>query len=108
MPPLNKMDLPEERNSGVWGRLTRRVGINRPLAWAVGLSVGLFLFLIWLPPYVRIYFWQRIQTQPILASMIVGFGLLALSLLWSPVSAWTPGPFSSSTYAVAVRPGWIC
>ena len=77
------MDLPEERNSGVWGRLTHWVGINRPLAWVVVISVGLLLFLILLPPYVRVYFWQRVQAQPILASMTLGFGLLALSLLWS-------------------------
>ena len=47
------------------------------------ISVGLLLFLILLPPYVRVYFWQRVQAQPILASMTLGFGLLALSLLWS-------------------------
>lgn len=65
--------------------------LNRPLAWAVGLALGLLIFLLWLPPGVRIYFWQRLLAQPILASMTVGFGLLALSLLWSTgqrVDAW--------------------
>ena len=38
------------------------------------------------------FFWHRLQAQPILASMIMGFSLLTLSLLWSTgqrMDAWT-------------------
>lgn len=92
MPPPDDMRLPGDQNPGAWRRLTLWVGLNRPLAWLVALTAGLLLFLAWLPPYVRMFFWHRLQAQPILASMIVGFSLLTLSLLWSTgqrMDAWT-------------------
>ncbi|MFZ1509514.1 MAG: phosphatase PAP2 family protein [Anaerolineae bacterium] len=92
MQPLDDMRLPGDQNPGAWRRLTLWVGLNRPLAWLVALTAGLLLFLAWLPPYVRMFFWHRLQAQPILASMIVGFSLLTLSLLWSTgqrMDAWT-------------------
>ena len=65
---------------------------NRPLIWLVALATSLVLFLAWLPPYARLYFWHGLQAQALLASMTFGFGLLALSLLWSAgqrMDAWT-------------------
>ena len=92
MQPPDERRLPGAQNVGAWGRLTLWVSLNRPLAWLVGLTAGLILFLAWLPPYVRMFFWHGLQAQPILASMTLGFSLLALSLLWSTgqrVDAWT-------------------
>jgi membrane-associated phospholipid phosphatase len=91
MQPPDEMRLPGAQHRGTRGRLTPWVRRNRPLAWLVGLTAGLVLFLAWLPSTVRIYFWQRLQAHPVLASMILGFSLLALSLLWSAgqrVDAW--------------------
>ena len=59
------------------------MSLNRPFAWLVGITAGLILFLAWLPSTVRLFFWHRLQAQPVLASMTLGFSLLALSLLWS-------------------------
>ncbi|MFZ2519921.1 MAG: hypothetical protein WA089_14580, partial [Anaerolineae bacterium] len=67
MPPPDDMRLPGDQNPGAWRRLTLWVGLNRPLAWLVALTAGLLLFLAWLPPYVRMFFWHRLQAQPILA-----------------------------------------
>jgi len=92
MQPPDEMRLPGAQNVGAWGRLTLWVSLNRPLAWLVGLTAGLILFLAWLPPYVRMFFWHGLQAQPILASMTLGFSLLALSLLWSTgqrMDTWT-------------------
>ena len=92
MQPPDEMRLPGTQNVGAWGRLTLWVSLNRPLAWLVGLTAGLILFLAWLPPYVRMFFWHGLQAQPILASMTLGFSLLALSLLWSTgqrMDTWT-------------------
>jgi membrane-associated phospholipid phosphatase len=83
MHPPDEMRLPVAQHPGAWRRLILRVRRNRPLAWLVGLTAGLLLFLAWLPVYVRMFFWRGLQAQPILASMILGFSLLALSLLWS-------------------------
>jgi len=91
MQPPDEIRLPVAQQRGAWAHLTLWVRRNRPLAWLVALTAGLTLFLTWLPSYVRIYFWRRLQAQPVLASMILGFSLLALSLLWSAgqrVDAW--------------------
>ena len=77
---------------GSWARLALWVSHNRPLVWLVALTSALVLFLAWLPAYVRLYFWHGLQAQAVLASMTFGFGLLALSLLWSAgqrMDAWT-------------------
>ena len=92
MQPPDEMRLPGDQNPGAWGRLTLWVSLNRPLAWLVGLTAGLVLFLAWLPAYVRMFFWHGLQAQAVLASMTLGFSLLALSLLWSAgqrMDAWT-------------------
>lgn len=91
MQPPNEMRLPRDEIPGAWARLTLWVSLNRPLAWLVGLTAGLVLFLAWLPSYVRMFFWHGLQAQGTLASMTFGFGLLALSLVWSAgqrVDAW--------------------
>ena len=91
MQPLDEIPLPAVQHYRAWGRLTLWVSLNRPLAWLVGLTAGLVLFLAWLPSYVRMFFWHGLQAQPVLASMTLGFSLLALSLLWSAgqrVDAW--------------------
>jgi membrane-associated phospholipid phosphatase len=88
----DEMRLPGEQRLGAWARLTLWVSLNRPFVWLVGLTAGLALFLAWLPAYVRMFFWHGLQAQPALASMILGFSLLALSLLWSAgqrIDAWT-------------------
>ena len=58
----------------------------------MGLTIGLVLFLVWVPPYVQSFFWISLQANALLASMTLGFGLLALSLLWSTgqqLDSWT-------------------
>ncbi len=92
MQPPDETRLPGAQNPGAWGRLILWVRLNRPFIWLVGLTAGLVLFLAWLPAYVRMFFWHGLQAQPILASMTLGFSLLALSLLWSTgqrIDAWT-------------------
>jgi len=92
MQPSDETPLPGAQDLGAWRRLILWVRLNRPLAWLVGLTAGLVLFLAWLPAYVRVFFWRGLQAQPILASMTLGFSLLALSLLWSTgqrIDTWT-------------------
>jgi membrane-associated phospholipid phosphatase len=83
MQPRDEMCLPGAQHPGAWGRVTLWASLNRPFAWLVGLTAGLVLFLAWLPSDVRLFFWHGLLAQPILASMTLGFSLLALSLLWS-------------------------
>ena len=88
----NEILLPEAQQPGAWGRLTRWARQNRPLVWLVVIAIGLALFLVWMPPFVRMLFWTGLQANALLAGMVAGFGLLALSLLWSAgqqLDSWT-------------------
>ena len=72
-------------------RLTLFVSRNRPIAWLVGLTAGLVVFLALLPPYVWILFWHGLQTHRTLTIMLLIFSLLAISLVWSTgqrIDAW--------------------
>ncbi len=83
MQPLDEARLDREETVGLWGRLALWMRRNRALAWLVALTAGLVLFLTWLPASVRMFFWRGLQSHAVLASMILGFGLLALSLTWA-------------------------
>jgi membrane-associated phospholipid phosphatase len=82
---------PEVEVFGVWGRLTLWVSHHRPIARLVSLTAGLVVFLVFLPPYMRIAFWGSLRSHIILASMLLVFSLLAISLVWSTgqqIDAW--------------------
>jgi membrane-associated phospholipid phosphatase len=64
-------------------RLPLRGRVSRPIAWRVGLAAGLLLFLALMPSTVRVMFLHGLEAHKVLASMLVVFSLLALSLLWS-------------------------
>jgi membrane-associated phospholipid phosphatase len=88
----DEMRLSAAPNLGARRRLSLWVSLNRPLAWLVSLTVGLVLFLLWLPAYVRMFFWHGLQAHSILAGMTVGFSLLTVSLLWAAgqrMDSWT-------------------
>jgi membrane-associated phospholipid phosphatase len=75
--------LLEKQVHQVWGRFTLWVSLHRPLARLVGITAGLVVFLVFLPPYMRVVFWDGLQSHKILAGMLVVFTLVALSLVWS-------------------------
>ena len=56
---------------------------NRPVTWLAGTSIVLIAFLLLLPPDIRTVFWRSFQSQAILVSMLLIFGLVAISLVWS-------------------------
>ena len=92
MQPPDETRLSEAQDLGAWRRLTLWVSLNRPLAWLVSLTFGLVLFLVWLPAYVRMFFWHGLQGHAVLAGMTLGFSLLTVSLLWSTgqrLDSWT-------------------
>ncbi len=102
----NEIVLPEAQPPGAWGRLTRWARQNRPLVWLVVIAIGLALFLVWMPPFVRLLFWTGLQANALLAGMVLGFGLLALSLLWSAgqqLDSWTFIFFNVRGH----RPRWL-
>ena len=87
----NGKSLPEDKDPEAWGRLTLFVSRNRPIAWLVGLTAGLLVFIALLPPYVWILFWHSLQINRTLTIMLLVFSLLAISLVWSTgqrIDAW--------------------
>lgn len=56
---------------------------NRSVTWLAGITVVLMLFLLLLPADIRAVFWQGLQSQAVLVSMLLVFSLVALSLVWS-------------------------
>jgi membrane-associated phospholipid phosphatase len=74
---------PEVKVLKAWGRLTLWVSHHRPITRLVSLTTGLGLFILFLPSYMRIAFWDGLQSHKTLASMLLVFSLLAISLVWS-------------------------
>ena len=74
---------PEGKGHEAWGRLTLWVSHHRPVARLVSLTAGMVVFLAFLPSYMRIAFWDGLQSHKNLASMLLVFSLLAISLVWS-------------------------
>jgi membrane-associated phospholipid phosphatase len=104
--PNDEKPSPGKQSNGVWERLILWLRLNRLLVWAAGLAAGLVIFLVWLPPYVLHFFGRSLQAQPVLAGLIVGFGLLTLSLLWSTgqqLDAWAFLFFNLRGH----RPPWL-
>jgi membrane-associated phospholipid phosphatase len=66
-----------------WGRFTLWVSHHQPITRLVGLTFGLVVFLMVLPRAMRIIVWDGLFSHPILASMLLVFNLLAISLIWS-------------------------
>jgi len=67
----------------VWGRLTLWVNLHQPIARLVFISAGMIVFLILLPASIKIFFWNGLQSHKVVASMLLVFILLAISLVWS-------------------------
>ena len=81
--PNNRERLPEEIVPDACGRLILGMRKARPAAWLVLLTASLVLFLASMPSQMRILIWQRLAARGILSSMLLVFGLLAVSLVWS-------------------------
>jgi len=75
--------LPEEKASGISARLDLMMTEYRPVAWLVILTASLVLFILWMPPPMRVIIWNGLVARGTLSSMLLVFSLLALSLVWS-------------------------
>jgi membrane-associated phospholipid phosphatase len=74
---------PEVKVHGAWNRFSLWVSHHRAIARLISLAASLILFLTLLPATMRIYFWDGLQSHKTLASMLLVFSLLAISLVWS-------------------------
>jgi membrane-associated phospholipid phosphatase len=77
------VNLPEKIIPGRWGRQVLVLRQYRPVAWLVFLTASLVLFLAWMPSQMRMIIWHALAARGILSGMLLGFSLLAVSLVWS-------------------------
>lgn len=97
---------PAAQDAGIWERVTARLKKYRHIAWSVAILLGLVLFLAALPPLVRAVLVRALQAQGYLASILIAFGLLSLSLLWAVgerIDAWVFVHFNVR----GRRPRWL-
>ncbi len=66
-----------------WDRSILWVKDHQAISRLILISVGLAVFLILLPGYIRSYFWHGLQTHKVLAAMLFVFILLSISLVLS-------------------------
>jgi membrane-associated phospholipid phosphatase len=78
-----RLHKPEANLPGALENPVELVKRNRPVTWLAGLTVVLIVFLLLIPPDIRMVFWHRLQSQAILVSMLLVFSLVAISLVWS-------------------------
>ncbi len=66
-----------------WSRFSTWVNLHQPISRLTIITVVMILFLIFLPAYIKTYFWHGLQSHRVLAMMLLIFIMLAVSLVWS-------------------------
>jgi len=75
--------MPKQTAPRGWERFSVWLNQHRTAARLTLLTASLILFVVILPSGVRSFFWQSLQSNKILAGMLIVFSLLAISLLWT-------------------------
>jgi len=97
---------PEDQAHPFWERFAGWLGLHRPIARLITISAGLVVILLLIPSYWRVFLWSRLLSHKILASMLLVFSLLAVSLVWSTgqqLDAWAFLIFNVR----GARPVWL-
>ncbi len=89
-----------------WNRLTLWVNNHQGAIRLVSFTVGLIILLIFFPPSLRISFWAGLKSHVLLATMLLGFSLLAISLVWSASQKWDERAFLFLNISES-RPIWL-
>lgn len=71
------------KTQSAWSRFIVWVNLHQPLARLAIITVVMVVFLIFLPAYIKAYFWRGLQAHRVLATMLLIFILLGVSLVWS-------------------------
>ncbi len=73
-------DLPNVRR---WEAIILWVGDHQSILRLVIIASALAAFLLFLPTYLRVAFWNGLWEHELLTGMLLVFSLLSLSLIWS-------------------------
>jgi len=81
--PSEEVKLPELQIHGVWRKARDWISHIHHIVWITGMTALLTLVVIYIPFYVWKVFWSGIKTHIFLVGLILFFGLVAVSLIWS-------------------------
>jgi membrane-associated phospholipid phosphatase len=83
-PPLAEQETTQtEITEKVRGRLRMWLHGHRPAAWLISASLALIMYVFILPQGMRAIFWADLQTHRFMASLVLIFSMLAISLIWA-------------------------
>lgn len=74
-------NLPPHKQTNKQKGYIRWINKNKPIFRLSIIILGLFIIILVLPSHIRRYFWDGLLTHKILAVMLLGFCILAISLI---------------------------
>ncbi|MDO9490615.1 phosphatase PAP2 family protein [Acetobacterium sp.] len=81
--PTEETPLPDLEIHGTWNRIIARIRHIPPLYWLIMVAIFFVLFFIFVPNYIWIIFLGVVRNQITLISLVLIFGLITISLVWS-------------------------
>jgi len=81
--PIDEIPLPDLKVPGTWKKIIAGIRHIPPVYWLIMVSVLFVLFLIIAPTYIWTIFLWSLKTQKVLISLVLIFGLISISLIWS-------------------------
>jgi len=81
--PSELVRIPELEIHGVWGKVWSFIGHIHHIYYVISIAILLVLFSVFVPHYIWLDIWLKIQANGTLVSMLVIFTLVAVSLIWS-------------------------
>lgn len=81
--PTEEIPLPELEIHGAWQKIITGIRHIPPVYWLIMVAIIFVLFLIFVPNYIWIIFLGVVKTQRTLISLVLIFGLITISLVWS-------------------------
>lgn len=78
-----EIKIPELEIHGVWKRIINWISHIPHIFWILSITIFLVLLLIFVPYNIWQNFWSGLKAQKILASLVLLFSLVAVSLVWS-------------------------
>lgn len=76
---MSKLPVPKIIN--YWKRFIMWEKLHKPVVRLIVIASSLLIILLLIPAHIRSYFWEGLLKQKILAGMLLGFCVLAISLI---------------------------
>ncbi|HEY5560769.1 MAG TPA: phosphatase PAP2 family protein [Clostridiaceae bacterium] len=78
-----EIKIPELEINGLWKKIINRISHVSHIFWITGMTVFLVILLKLMPYYTWEVIWSSLKAQRTLVILVLGFSLVAVSLVWS-------------------------